>query len=93
MKVKDRAPCGPETQGDPIALMGPQEERCPQEARHQGTQFPRKGVKEPSLPFCFTAGSGSGLSLHRLDGLPSETLAELVLASVGPDMKQFETGS
>lgn len=50
-------------------------------------------MKEPSLPFCFTAGSDSGLSLHRLDELPSETLAELVLASVGPDMKQFETGS
>lgn len=50
-------------------------------------------MKELALPFCFTAGSGSGLSCHKLDELPSETLAELILASVGPDMKQFETGS
>lgn len=58
-----------------------------------GDSAPQERSEKPSLPFCFTAVSGSGLSRHRLGELPSETLAELVLASVGPDVKQFETGS
>lgn len=33
------------------------------------------------LPFCFTAGSGSAFSRHRLAELSSEILVELVLAS------------
>ena len=44
------------------------------------------------LPFRFTAGSGSTCSRLRLAELSSETLAELVLASFVPDVKQFKMG-
>lgn len=45
-----------------------------------------------SLPFCGTAGTGSVLSRHRLGECSSDILAELVLPSFVPDIKQFKTG-
>ena len=85
MRVKEpRGPCG--------SGRRPLGEGCPPVyVRSCSVSRTRRGEETASfLPFCFTAGSGSTFSRHRPAELSSETLAELVLASLVPDIKQFK---